>query len=101
MHDFQLLVLIVSRDIKDDVVDRLISDENISGFSLNTINGYSREHSKFNIREQVEGYQEYYRFEVAHKTSDYQRILEMLRPVCSAAKVRYWLVPIIEHGHFS
>ena len=68
MSTEQLLVLIAQNDIKDDIVDTLIELEFLSGFSLGNICGFSREHSHFNIKEQVEGYRDmfvticYYQF---------------------------------------
>ena len=54
MSTEQLLVLIAQNDIKDDIVDTLIELEFLSGFSLGNICGFSREHSHFNIKEQVD-----------------------------------------------
>ena len=44
MPDQQLLVLMVPGDIRDDVIDALIETDGISGFNMQTIAGYSREH---------------------------------------------------------
>ena len=66
MSTEQLLVLIAQNDIKDDIVDTLIELEFLSGFSLGNICGFSREHSHFNIKEQVEGYREVCKFEIMH-----------------------------------
>lgn len=101
MSDHQLLIVVVPVDIKDDVVDTLIGLEDISGFNLETIAGYSREHSQFNIREQVEGYRQLFRFEIMHKSDQQERLISSLRPVCAGPHLRYWIVPIVEQGHFS
>lgn len=100
MPDYQLLIVVVPVDIKDDVVDTLIGLEGISGFNLETIAGYSREHSQFNIREQVEGYRQLFRFEVMHRADQQDQLISSLRPVCAGPHLRYWIVPIIEQGHF-
>jgi hypothetical protein len=101
MSDHQLLIVVVPVDIKDDVVDTLIGLEDISGFNLETIAGYSREHSQFNIREQVEGYRQLFRFEIMHKSDQQERLISSLRPVCAGPHLRYWIVPIVEQGHFN
>jgi len=100
MPECQLLILVVPIEIKDDVVDTLIEMEGITGFNLEKIAGYSKEHSQFNLREQVEGYRELYRFEVIHNKKQQQMLLSALGPVCDAPRIRYWITPILEQGHF-
>ena len=100
MPDCQLLNLVVPIDIKDDVVDALIEFDGITGFNLEKISGYSKEHSLFNLREQVEGSRELFRFEVMHSRDEQQRLLSSLGPVCDTPRIRYWITPILEQGHF-
>ena len=95
-----LFVLIAPKELKDDLVDLLISTDNLSGFNLKTINGYSKEHSHFNIAEQVEGYRELIQFEVLLFENDKKSFLERLTPLCRPAKLRYWFLPVIDGGHF-
>jgi len=100
MPNCQLLVIVVPGEIKDDVVDTLMELEDISGFNLAKIAGYSKEHSQFNVREQVEGYRELYRFEIIHTESQQKLLLDSLSTVCAGPRLRYWIVPVIEQGHF-
>ncbi|WP_335904163.1 DUF3240 family protein [Shewanella algae] len=94
----QLLVLIVQHNLKDDVVDTLMSLDYLSGFSLINICGFSREHSHFNLKEQVEGYREFYKFEVMHPQESQQALLQTLAEVCRHTPCRYWIVPIATDG---
>ena len=96
----QLFILISPKELKDELVDLFMSMEQLSGFNLKKINGYSQEHSSFNITEQVEGYREFYQFEVLIKDNDKEGLFTQLAPICQAAKLRYWLLPISESGHF-
>ncbi|MBE9538818.1 MAG: DUF3240 family protein [Proteobacteria bacterium] len=100
MPECQILTLVVPVDVKDDVVDTLIEMEGITGFNLEKIAGFSKEHSRFNLREQVGGYRELYRFEVIHSKKQQPLLLSALRPVCDAPRIRYWITPILEQGHF-
>ena len=100
MPDCQLLNLVVPIDIKDDVVDVLIEMDDITGFNMEKIAGYSKEHSLFNLREQVEGYRELFRFEVIHSRNQQQQLLSSLSSVCDVSSIRYWITPILEQGHF-
>lgn len=100
MDDAQILVAIIPAEIKDDVVDILIALEHISGFNLTRIAGYSREHSHFSLREQVEGYREMYRFEVLHERAREESLIQALGRVSAVVRARYWIVPIRGQGHF-
>jgi len=100
MDDAQVLVAIVPAEIKDDVVDILIALESISGFNLTRIAGYSREHSHFSLREQVEGHREMYRFEVLHERAQEEALIQALGQVSAVVRARYWIVPIRGQGHF-
>ncbi|MBC3766505.1 DUF3240 family protein [Neptunicella marina] len=97
--DDQILNIMVPESIKDDVVDLLIALEVLSGFNLYRVDGFSREHSKYDLNEQVEGYRNLYRFEVIHNTQDFGQILDTLKPLSHATSLRYWITPILSGGH--
>ncbi len=100
MDDCQLLIMMVPEDLRDDVVDALMGGAEISGFNMTTMAGYSKEHSQYDLREQVEGYRQYFKFEVMHPRSQQADLLDLLRPVCTPAHLRYWIVPVLAQGHF-
>lgn len=93
-----MLIAIVPHTLKDDVVDTLIKVPFTSGFSLFKIQGFSKEHSQFNISEQVVGYQNFYRFEVAHSPTDTHALLNHLKGVTQQQVIRFWVVPVLEAG---
>lgn len=96
----ELFILIAPEALKDDLVDAFMSMEHVSGFNLKKMNGYSKEHSHFNINEQVEGYRELFQFEVLICITHKNNLIERLTPICQAAKLRYWFIPVSESGHF-
>jgi len=96
----QLLTVIVPDEIKDDLIDQLMSLNCISGFNLDQMKGYSQAHSHFDISEQVEGFRKLNRFEILHSNSDEESILSSLKDVCNTAKARYWISPVLSSGHF-
>jgi len=98
MNTEQLLVLIAQNDIKDDIVDTLIELDFLSGFSLGNICGFSREHSHFNIKEQVEGHREFCKFEIMHPTIQQESLLQAISIVCKHNPCRYWIMPIQQTG---
>lgn len=90
----QLLVAVFSKDIRDDVIDALIALQDISGFNMEAIDGYSREHSKYDLQEQVAGYRRLYRVEVLHGEEQESQLLTALGSVASASHIRYWIMPL-------
>jgi hypothetical protein len=99
VYEQQLLVMMVPSQIRDDVIDVLMTCDGISGFNMETIAGYSKEHSQYNLREQVEGFREFFEFEVMHTPEQAPALFASLQPVCEPASVRYWVVPVLSHGH--
>ena len=99
MLEQQLLVVLVPGELKDDVIDMLIACDDISGFNMATTAGFSKEHSQYNLREQVEGFREMFQFEVLHMAPQEQNLLDQLRQVCTAVQVRYWIAPLNHAGH--
>lgn len=93
-----MLVAIVPEDLKDKVVDTLMGETSISGFSLAKIQGFSKEHSHYNIREQVEGYRDFFRFEVLHQASTSKQLCELISKTNNDKRIRYWILPLIEAG---
>lgn len=99
MDDQQLLIMMVPSDIRDDVVDCLMGYDGISGFNMTTMAGYSKEHSQYDLREQVEGYRQFFKFEVMHLRALHSELMSTLRAACATANIRYWIVPVLEQGH--
>jgi hypothetical protein len=100
MTEALLFTLNAPTSLKDDIIDRLISLPNLSGFNLKKMSGYSKEHSLFDISEQVEGYRAFYQFEVLIDATEVSILKACLKPICQHGKLRYWLTPVIESGHF-
>jgi hypothetical protein len=94
----QLLVAVFAQDIRDDLIDALIGLEAISGFNLETIDGYGREHSRYDLREQVAGYRQLCRLEVLHESDQEQALLATLARACAAGHLRYWVMPLKSSG---
>jgi Protein of unknown function (DUF3240) len=94
----QLLVVLVSAAMRDDLIDALIQHEDISGFSLQEMSGFSREHSQYSLNEQVAGYRSMLRFEIQHTDSQESALLALLEQVCRADHARYWIQPLHRTG---
>ncbi|PLW67207.1 DUF3240 family protein [Pseudohalioglobus lutimaris] len=98
MIEEQLLTVIFSDEIKDDIVDSLIAMEALSGFSLSRIDGYSRQHSQYDVKEQVAGYRQMWRAEVVHRVEQQVALLRSLEETARASHLRYWVTPLSASG---
>lgn len=96
----QLLIFIVPTELEDNIIDMLMLQPKLSGFNIKSIKGFSQEHSHFNMVEQVQGYRELSQFEILTNDESTEPLLQKLKPICSALKIRYWFIPVIESGHF-
>lgn len=94
----RLLIAIVPNMLKDDLVDSLMTHNDLSGFSLSKIQGFSRAHSHFNLQEQVEGYRDFYRFEVLHQAEDTEVLCDLLSSISAQQNIRYWILPLLDSG---
>ncbi|WP_162846031.1 DUF3240 family protein [Seongchinamella sediminis] len=97
--NIQILVAVIPENLRDDVVDALIEMPQISGFGMQVIEGYSREHSQYDLREQVAGHRRMYRLEVMHTQAQEAELLDALQSSCTANPVRYWITPVLGWGH--
>jgi hypothetical protein len=93
-----ILIAIVPEGLKDKVVDTLMDESSISGFSLVKIQGFSKTNSHYNVSEQVEGYRNFYRFEIVHNEADSEDLRHLLSKITTEKIIRYWITPLIETG---
>ncbi|GAA6206410.1 MULTISPECIES: DUF3240 family protein [Thalassotalea] len=100
MVDQVIFTLNVPTELKDDVVDVLIALPSITGFNLKNIHGYSKEHSLYDISEQVEGYKSYFQIEVLISKVNIDKLKSNVSSVCPSAKLKYWITPVLDSGHF-
>ncbi|MCX7554196.1 DUF3240 family protein [Marinicella sp. S1101] len=98
MSDFQLFSIIINKSIKDDAVDIVLNSNIITGFTMSQVFGYSRKHAKYDIREQVEGYKNFYRLDIIHKTHELDELLTAFKQLDSQFKLKYWVSPISDFG---
>lgn len=98
MDDLQLMVVLVPWRLHEDVVDVLMGLDDISGFTSAEAAGFSREHSHFDVAEQVDGARRFSRFEILHEPAQRAGILAAIEPLVGRERVRYWVVELVEAG---
>jgi hypothetical protein len=94
-----IFTLISPKELKDEITDRLMNFDLISGFNLSAIKGYSKAHSSFNLEEQVRGCRELVQFDIIIDSQHISEIKEVLSPISQQTQLRYWLTNITENGH--
>lgn len=95
-NDILILVAMVPENMKDVLVDTLIAQKQLSGFSLSKIQGYSAANSHFNIQEQVEGYKDLYRFEIMHEAGFSEHLVTLVKSLFHTGNLRYWVTPTLQ-----
>ncbi|WP_259363145.1 MULTISPECIES: DUF3240 family protein [unclassified Colwellia] len=48
----------------------------------------------------VEGYRAFYQFEVLLFFKDIEKLKDILKPICQPTKLKYWITPVLQSGHF-
>jgi hypothetical protein len=94
----QILTAIFSDEMRDDVIDALTAMERLSGFTMSRIDGFSREHSRYDVSEQVAGHRRMCRVEVLHSEALQQALLATLEAAGKASHLRYWITPLTASG---
>ncbi|HAS14938.1 MAG TPA: DUF3240 domain-containing protein [Idiomarina abyssalis] len=95
----KLLKLYFSREQKADLVDCLIQLDYLSGFSLYDIDGFSRNHERFDVGEQIRGARGMLMAEVICSVDDVARIREALSQLHFKEPIRYVMQSVEDVGH--
>lgn len=96
----KLIKLYFSREQKADLVDSLIQLDVISGFSLYDIDGYSRNHGRFDIGEQIRGARRMLVAEIICTSDDVSTIHHALSQLHFKEPIRYAVQTLDEVGHW-
>lgn len=98
MNDAQILILLVPAARRDEVVDVLMACEALDGFTRERAAGFSREHSRFSLREAVQGYEDQERFEVLGSPAVLDDVLARVAEIAGRDHFFYWILPVVRVG---
>ncbi len=98
MNEQQLLTIIIPLSMKNTMVDVLMAYQDITGFTMTEVAGFSRQHSRYSIQDQVEGYRSFYRLEVVLEITQVRPLLRHLCQFKERYPLRYWLLPLTDAG---
>lgn len=96
-----LLILIAPPDAEEAVIDWLLAQEGITGFTGHHGFGHSTEHGQFSLAEQVTGRQSRVMFHIETAAGEAQPLVESLRTGLPRLGLHYWLLPLAETGRLA
>ena len=99
MDKSQLLTLFIDKEMEADVVDCLMQFDGVSGFTVSTCFGFSRESAHLNKAEQVAGGRHMLKVEVIHNSEYVQAMLQALNALNGRNAIRYTMTPVLDEGH--
>jgi nitrogen regulatory protein PII len=91
-----MLIMNINPELEEDMVDYLLEQEYISGFTSYKVSGHGA-YSNMSLAEQVSGRRKRVQLEVLLKQGDVSSILEGLKSQVGVDIV-YWEQPISNHG---
>jgi len=101
MTDKVLLVLSVPVALEDSIVDWLLAQTSMIGFSSVLIRGHGSRVGHLSIAEQVAGHQRRIRFEVVAPLEAARNSVATLKRDFAGSDLFYWIVPVADAGHIT
>jgi len=92
-----LLSIIAPPTMEEELIDWLLTQPNISGFTSQTANGHGSGH-QMSLAEQVTGRRRQITFWVELEKKMAESILTDLKQNFSGSGLHYWLLPLSESG---
>lgn len=96
-----LLVIVVSPRLEEEMVDWLLEKEDLSGFSSMPIDGHGSGTEELNIAEQVTGRQRKVMFHVYVMEETIPTLIDELTIRFKKTGLHYWLMPVITSGRLA
>lgn len=98
MTEQSIFSCFVEPDITDSVLDCLLCQPYVSGFSVQQIDGYSKDHASYTVTEQVAGYRAICRIDIRLEKSEIHALTSAIKQLDLQHSIRYWVTPVIEFG---
>ncbi len=94
--DQGLLILVVPPNLDEVLVDLLLEQTAISGFTSSKVNAHAANSNKLSLLEQVTGRQQKIQFMIYAEYSALQLLIEMLKKKFANTELRYILLSTME-----
>lgn len=95
-----LLRLNIPPGLEEDVVDLLLSSDDIAGYQSYPTRGHGRV-GAMTVAEQVAGRRDRVQFEIVLDSGLLQATLDRLREAFPVRDVIYWVLPVLQSGRLS
>ncbi len=96
-----ILILVAAPELEEVIVDWLLEQDDISGFTSHPTYGQSREQEKMSLIEQVIGRQRKVMFHLHLKSDMLAPVLISLQENFTGTTLEYWVIPVIQTGSLS
>ena len=93
-----LLTLIAAPSLEDALVDWLLVQDEISGFSSSSIDGHGSRESGMSLMEQVTGRQKRVQFLIHTNITVAERLIQKLRVDFIGTGLHYFVLPVSTYG---
>jgi Protein of unknown function (DUF3240) len=93
-----LVTLNVPTSLEEAIVDCLLTFESEHGFSSFQVNAHDHRNEGLSLAEQVSGRQKRLRFQMYVEENVLSALLTQLRAEFTGAGIRYWVMPVLDHG---
>jgi hypothetical protein len=94
-----LLSLVISPEVEDALVDWLLEQEQISGFTSLQVSGHGASPHSMSPAEQVAGRRNEVMFQSYLPELDAVALIKALEETFAGSGMHYWLTPVITSGH--
>lgn len=97
-HVDYLVTINAPPSLEEAIVDCLLTIDNAQGFSSFPVSAHDHRGKGLTLAEQVSGRQRKIRFQMYVDKKTVPALLTRLKADFSGSGLRYWVVPILEHG---
>lgn len=96
-----MLVQIAPHEIEEPLVDWLLTRDEVTGFTEQTVYGHSRENADISVTEQVMGRQKKIMFRILALTDVAQGLVIELKKDFKSVGLHYWMNPVLDNSVIS
>ena len=98
MEQLALLSIVVSIAIEDTIVDWLLEQDQISGFTSLPVSGHGTSVHSLSIHEQVTGRRKQVLFQTHMQASQTRDVIDALKQKFHGSGIHYWVAPVADAG---
>jgi len=91
-----LLILMAPVSLEETLVDLLLQNDEISGFTTSRVSGHGRQHAELSMIEQVAGRQQRVQFMLHASFAELRNLVAELKQRFNDAGIHYVLLPVAE-----